>query len=69
MSCKCGKCGGEDEQMYMYRNKRGKAAFTGFVQNKAGDITWIGKNEKSFRPIKTEADSQFFLDEMKQYDR
>lgn len=72
MSCNCSDCGatnGKGEIMYMYRNKKGKNTFTGFVQNGKGDkIIWIGKDEKSMRPILTEADRVFFLNEMKQYD-
>ncbi len=66
MSCKCGQ---RDDQMFLYRDKMGKSVFTGFVQNKNGNITWIGKNEKSFRPILSDEDCVFFMNEMKQYDR
>ena len=69
--CNCSKCGAaheKDEMMYMYRNKRGRSMFTGFVQ-KGENIIWIGKDEKSLHPIQTETDRMFFLNEMKQYDR
>ena len=69
--CNCSKCGAaheKDEMMYMYRNKRGRSMFTGFVQ-KGENIIWIGKDEKSLHPILTETDRMFFLNEMKQYDK
>ena len=69
--CNCSSCGcahEKGETMYLYRNKKGVNMFTGFIQ-KGENIIWIGKNEKSMRPIITEADRLFFLKEMKQYDR
>ena len=71
--CNCSSCGCAHEKgevMYMYRNKKGKNVFTGFVQSGKGDkIIWIGKDEKSMRPIRTQEDYAFFMNEMKQYDR
>jgi hypothetical protein len=55
---------------YMYRNKNGVSVFTGFVM--ANDkIIWIGKNERYNRPIDVDnqSDVDFFMENMKQYDK
>ncbi len=66
---KCQCCNKNDESFYMYRTKRGKPVFTGFVQKKDESIVWIGKNEKKkHRPIESEEDRVFFIREMRQYD-
>jgi len=72
-SCKCTDCGEkgtENEMFYMYRNLRGKSVFTGFVQNKNSEITWIGKDEKAKMKIDTNNQSHIylFMKQMKQYD-
>ncbi len=54
---------------YMYRNLKGNSRFTGFVTTKSGEITWIGKNENQFRPIKSQEDVDFFMKHMRQYDK
>ena len=67
-SCTCAQCGsGTDDMTYMYRNLNGKSVFTGFV-NKGHMIIWVGKDENVIRPILSQADQQFFLSEMRQYD-
>lgn len=49
----------------MYRNKQGKSVFTGFVQRgQTGTIVWVGKDEKA----DNDADVQFFMRQMQQYD-
>jgi hypothetical protein len=56
--------------MYMYRNLKGVSTFTGFV-NSNHSIIWIGKDEKFHRVISTtvQADIDFFMSEMQQYDK
>ena len=71
MSCNCAQCNktlnDSNEQLYMYRNRKGKSVFTGFVQQN-GNIIWIGKQENEYRPIVKDDDRQFFLKKMRQYD-
>ena len=65
MSCQCGdpKC----DEFYLYRDLRGVSTFTGFVQ-RGESIIWIGKDEKSYRPIINDHDRAFFMTQMRQYD-
>lgn len=74
MSCGCPNCGrssaGSRGTSYMYREKRGKSVFTGFVQRN-NKIYWVGKNEKT--PLKlinpsVQSDADFFMRQMSQYD-
>jgi hypothetical protein len=66
---KCSCCQSTTNSMsYMYRNLKGQSVFTGFVQQ-GTNIIWVGKDEKSQRPILTDEDRQFFMTEMRQYDR
>lgn len=65
---KCNCCQSATGGMsYMYRDLKGQSVFTGFVQQ-GSNIVWIGKDEKSRRPIMTEEDRQFFMAQMSQYD-
>ena len=68
-SCKCSDCGGATGGMsYMYRNLKGVSTFTGFVSKAGVGIVWVGKDEKERRPIVSDEDRQFFMQQMKQYD-
>ena len=73
MSCNCADCGKESDFNYMYREKKGKSVFTGFIQkdNDMEQIYWIGKDEKlpqKHIDIHNQEDRNFFMNEMKQYD-
>jgi hypothetical protein len=73
MNNKCSHCdqkGDASGHMYMYRNLKGVSTFTGFV-NSNHSIIWIGKDEKFHRVISTtvQADIDFFMSEMQQYDK
>lgn len=72
-ACQCSTCShsssSRDEEFYMYREKKGKSVFTGFIR-KGDEIYWVGKDELSMRHINTKnpEDINFFMAEMKQYD-
>lgn len=72
--CDCSKCGKTDmtgEPMYLYRNLKGKATFTGFIQIE-NEFYWVGRKENTpMKHIDTDniEDRKFFLKEMRRYDK
>ena len=70
--CTCQDCIDGSHDRFIYKDKRGKSTFTGFlVEGKTGNIVWVGKDEKANKRYidkDNNTDTQFFLMEMRQYD-
>ena len=61
----------KDHYMFMYRKRRGKLVFTGFVRL-GENILWVGRDERLSQPRFIDKmvpeDAGFFMKRMKRYD-